>query len=50
MSATLNSITAAQAIGGDIDVLVAGRILSRRCYTGGTDMRVLGKVLLADNS
>lgn len=47
--ATLNSVTAAQAIGGDIDLLVAGA----NCQSVGAEAAKVGgirKVLVADNA
>ena len=46
---TLNSVTAAQAIGGDIDILVAGESC-QDAAAQAAQVSGIGKVLVADNS
>ena len=48
-AATLNSVTAAQAIGGDIDILVAGESC-QDAAAQAAQVSGIGKVLVADNS
>ena len=48
-AATLNSVTAAQAIGGDIDILVAGESC-QDAADQAAQVSGIGKVLVADNS
>lgn len=47
-AATLNSVTAAQAIGGDIDILVAGESC-QDAAAQAAQVSGIGKVLVADN-
>ena len=47
--ATLNAVTAAQALGGDIDILVAGAGCSGAAEAAAT-VGGIGKVLVADNA
>ena len=47
--ATLNSVTAAQAIGSDIDILVVGASC-QDVATQAAQVAGIGKVLVADNS
>ena len=48
-AATLNSVTAAQAIGGDIDILVAGESC-QDAAAQAAQVSGIGKVLVVDNS